>query len=215
LAREKNKRKRDDLKRRVAFCEPKPRILVVCEGEVTEPHYLKNFSDDQRNGLVEVDAIGLGYDPKSLVEESARRRDSAAKKAEELQDEFLKYDDVWCVFDIDDKPKERKVSEARKTAKELKVKLGISNPSFELWAIFHFQDYNKPGNQNQVRKELRKHLPKYNKELPYEKMSPNYVKAVERAKASVRNRAAEGDPEGDPSTTVFKLTETIKKFGKK
>ncbi len=81
--------------------------------------------------------------------------------------------------------------------------------------IFHFQDYNKPGNQNQVRKELRKYLSKYNKELPYEKMSPNYVKAVERAKASVRNRAAEGDPEGDPSTTVFKLTETIKKFGKK
>lgn len=98
MAREKNKRKRDDLKRRVAFCEPKPRILVVCEGEVTEPHYLNNFSDDQRNGLVEVDAIGLGYDPKSLVEESARRRDSAAKKAEELQDEFLKYDDVWFVF---------------------------------------------------------------------------------------------------------------------
>lgn len=214
MRRGKRQRLRESLRRKAPSREPKPRILVICEGTVTEPRYLQEFSKDQKNGLVEVEAVGLGYDPKSLVEEAAQRRDLADKDAEKQEDEYLKYDDVWCVFDIDDKPKERKVPEARNTAKKLKIKLGISNPSFELWGLFHFQDYNKPGNQNQVLKKLKKHLPKYKKELPYEKLAPTYSKAVARAKLSEKYRREEGDPEGDPSTTVYKLTETIRKFGK-
>ncbi len=215
MSRRKNQKLRHGLLRRDAYREPKPRILVVCEGSVTEPRYFRDFSTDQKNGLVEVNAIGLGFDPTTLVEEAAKRQDMAAKEAENKEDDFLSYDDVWCVFDIDDKPRERKVPEARSAAKKLKIKLGISNPSFELWALLHFQDYNKPGNQTQVGKALKKHLPKYEKLLPYEILAPTYDEAVTRAKAGAKNRAGEGDPYGDPSTTVFKLTEIIRKFGKK
>ena len=99
MGRGKKQRRRESLKRKAPSREPKPRILVICEGTVTEPRYLEDYSKDQKNGLVEVEAIGLGYDPKSLVDEAAERRDLAEKEAEKQEDDFLKYDDVWCVFE--------------------------------------------------------------------------------------------------------------------
>ena len=68
----KRRPSRKDLTRRGPTRESIPRILVVCEGAKTEPRYLRKFSSDEKNGSVTVEAVGLGKDPLSLVEEAIR-----------------------------------------------------------------------------------------------------------------------------------------------
>jgi hypothetical protein len=40
--------------RRPPFRDPRPRMLIVCEGRNTEPQYFKQFSAFHRNSLVNV-----------------------------------------------------------------------------------------------------------------------------------------------------------------
>jgi hypothetical protein len=151
-------RRNDDLRRREAFREPLPWILVVCEGTVTEPSYLHDFKSDQKNGLVDVEAIGLGQDPKSLVDEAINRKRNAAAGAVYSHgddDSDPGYDEVWCLFDVDGEPRKRRVPEAKQAARNEGIKLGISDPSFELWALLHFEEFNRPSTQAEVRKALK------------------------------------------------------------
>jgi len=206
---------RKDLKRRGPTREPIPRILVVCEGEVTEPRYLKAFAADEKNGLIKVEPVGLGWDPRSLVDEAARRKKLAEREARRERDVNLRYDDVWCLFDIDGKPKERRVPEAIDTAGSKGIKLGISNPSFELWAVLHFDDCDGPCTQGEVARTLKSHCSGYKKELPYSLMRDGYETAVSRADRLLQRREDEADPEGNPSTGVHRLTEKIRQFGRR
>lgn len=205
---------RAHLRRRPAYRDPIPRILVICEGKMTEPNYLKAFADDEKNGLVEVEAIGFGFDPRNLVEEAAKRKLAANEEAERESDENIRYDEVWCLFDIDGKPKERRVPEAKDVARARKIALGISNPSFELWGLLHFQEFGKPSSPKQVTSALKKHYPGYKKILPYLLMREGYENAVSRAVRLLNMRNLEGTPEGNPSTGVSRLTETIRKHGR-
>ena len=95
------KGKSHNLKRRAATRDVKKRILIVCEGEVTEPKYFAAFHRPVRKqpnaAIVEIDIDGLGYDPKSLVEHAKKKRGPKRAKGG-----FEGYDEVWCVFDVDD-----------------------------------------------------------------------------------------------------------------
>jgi hypothetical protein len=89
------------LQRRRPFREPKRRILVLCEGERTEPLYLKALSRAHRS-LVEVWIEGRGEDPRSLVWAAVEKKQAAARKASRSGDPNDAYDEVWCVFDVDE-----------------------------------------------------------------------------------------------------------------
>ena len=211
----KRRRNRNDLRRRGPSRDSSPRVLVVCEGERTEPLYLEAFAADEKNGLINVEAVGLGWDPRSLVDEAARRRKKAERESKREGDANLRYDDVWCVFDIDSAPRERRVPEAREAAAARNIALGISNPSFELWAVLHYQEFDRPCTQDEIARTLKTHSPGYHKDLPYEKMRGNYETAVTRAKALLERRDKERNPEGNPSTGVHRLTERIRQFGRR
>jgi hypothetical protein len=198
------KRKRG---RRAAFRDPKPIILIVCEGANTEPQYLRGFVNSWRNPRVTIRIAPEHGDPKYLVEAAKQHKADANADAKRQRDDNLSYDAVWCVCDVDD---HRRLAEARQMARDNGIDLAVSNPCFELWLLLHFQ--TSPGMQDRVRllQMLRKHVPDYDKEVDYSHFQSGYEQAVARATRMDRAAANAGEPGRNPTTGVYRLTELIR-----
>jgi hypothetical protein len=125
-------RNRDDLQRRRPRRQPKVRFPIVCEGTVTEPRYFKDVQHTERS-LIDLQ-IEPGGTPKTLVERAAERKKDADGKSRKLKDDNQKYEEVWCVFDVDEHPL---IPEAKNQARANGIEMAISNPCFELWALLH------------------------------------------------------------------------------
>lgn len=194
------------LSRRSPSRSPKTRILVVCEGRVTERQYVKAFQHQVRNPRVHVEVAKETGVPLTVVECAVRLRDEAVSDARRLRDENLLWDEVWGVFDIDDHPN---LDKAINLAREKGIHLAISNPSFELWALLHFQEQRAFATRQQVRVSLKVHLPNYDKELDFALMVPRYAAAVSRAQALDHEAQVHNEPGRNPSSGVYRLTQAI------
>lgn len=208
---ERGRGRSQELRRRAPRREPRRRILVVCEGGVTEAGYFRDLRAAFRNPLVEVEIDDQGGVPKTLVERAAERKRSAEREARSRRDIFLRYDEVWCVFDVDEHPH---LSDARQQARDNGIDLAVSNPCFELWALLHFQNQTSYLERRDARSRLKRHLPHYEKALPFERLRPGYSEAVTRAYELDRRCEADGEPGRNPSTGVHRLTEQIRRGGK-
>jgi putative AbiEii toxin of type IV toxin-antitoxin system/RloB-like protein len=102
----------DDLRRRRPLRSPLPRILIVCEGTRTEPGYFNELRHTERIPIELV--ISPGGVPKNVCGASGRVEKPAQKDAKTRQNQTLRYEDVWCVFDIDEHPA---VSDAKQQAR--------------------------------------------------------------------------------------------------
>jgi hypothetical protein len=199
-------RRNDSLRRRRPYREVKRRILIVCEGVVTERHYFNDLRI-QTKSLVELQ-IEPGGTPKTLVERGVELKKAAEKVAKREKDQNLRYDAVWSVFDVDQHPF---LSEAQQQARDNGIEVAISNPCFELWALLHFQDQHAHIERHEVQRLCRHHMPRYDKRLPCETLLPMYRDAVRRSQELEhlhRTRSTDG---GNPSTGVHRLTEEIMK----
>jgi hypothetical protein len=194
------------LARRPPYREPRKRVLIFCEGTVTEPQYFDDFRRHEHNPLVDVVIDEGGVSPKTLVERAAQKKKTAEKEAERFRDEHLKYDEVWCVYDVDAHPK---LADAFQQARDNEIKLAVSNPCFELWLLLHFSDQTAHIERDKVRFMLRKHLPGYKKRVDFEKLKSRYTDAVKRANLLKKRCQENGDEGANPSTGVHKLTERI------
>lgn len=154
-------KKSDSLRRRRAFREPRARFLIVCEGEVTEPEYFRDIRQTER-GLIDLKIVPAGV-PKSVVERAAGMKKDSELEAKRRKDENLRYDHVWCVFDVDVHPF---VAEAKQQAMSNSIELAVSNPCFELWFLLHFQDQTAHIERDKVHHLCRKYMPGYQKDPP-------------------------------------------------
>lgn len=116
------------LERPIAKLTAKPSILIVCEGENTEPSYFNQF----RLSSAKVKSVGEGYNTISLV-----------NRALELSQQG-NFDQVWCVFDKDDF-NEQDFNDAIQIAKSNNFGVAYSNQAFEYWLILHFNDHQGGG----------------------------------------------------------------------
>ncbi len=107
----------------------KPTILIVCEGKNTEPSYFKQF----KISLATIKTVGKGFNTVSLVKQAI----ALSKNGD--------YEKVWCVFDADPKPDNRKQSQnfnnAIKMAASNNFGIAYSNQAFEYWLLLHFEDH--------------------------------------------------------------------------
>lgn len=121
------------LERGEANITERPTILIVCEGENTEPSYFRQF----KLSSATIKPVGEGYNTISLV-----------KRAIQLSKEKF-YDQVWCVFDADPKPYNQNQAKNFNDAIELADKKGLgiaySNQAFEYWLILHLDDHQGGG----------------------------------------------------------------------
>ena len=189
--------------------EPGTNMIVVTEGEKTEPGYLKAFKEIHvlphiKKSVFKLRIIpGIGV-PKTVV-------DRAIQELEDLQGPLSGKDSVWAMFDRDEHPEFR---EAKDKARSKGVHLAISNPCFEIWGIYHYQDWQGPIERDQCQKELERLCPSYNRKsgkvfIDHDAIKNKYRDAMRRAKESLDSRKREGDPEGNPSTSVYLLMEEI------
>lgn len=191
--------------RRPAFRDVRKRFLVVCEGQVTEPDYVRDFARFFRNPLVEIEISREQGVPLTLVRVARDLREQAA--ANSTRDENLSYDEVWCVFDTDEHPH---IAEAKHMALQDEIELAISNPSFELWLLLHFRDPPGAQHRDRIRELLKGFLPNYGKQVDFREVQVGYSQAVNRASQLDELAERVGDPGRNPTTGVYRLTERIR-----
>lgn len=122
------RRKETRLERPVPELTEKPSILIVCEGENTEPSYFNQF----RLTSAKVKSVGEGYNTISLVNRALALSQQG------------NYDQVWCVFDKDDF-NDNDFNTAIQIAIANRFGVAYSNQSFEYWLILHFNDHQGGG----------------------------------------------------------------------
>ena len=194
------------IRRKPPVRSPARRVVVVAEGATTEPRYLREFDrlfGDRKAVRLEL-IKGAGV-PRSVVERAVEV--SRASKRNRLGGQ----DSVWAMFDRDEHPR---FDEAKDMAQRNGIRLAISNPCFELWGIYHYQECNAPLDRYECQRKLGELCPDYSHEKGKifddpEVIRSNYRDAVGRADSTLARREEEGDPEGNPSTTVHRLTEHI------
>ena len=198
--------------RRSPFIEPKPLILVVCEGAVTEKEYLKGFANWFRNQQISIKPFEIaeefGRASLSLVREAKRLKQAAENKADGEGDPNLRYDSVWCVFDVDDHPD---IPNAREMARDNGIELAISNPCIELWLLLHFRGNPGMQHRDRVREMLTTFVPGYDKHVDFKKdYAPGYEQAVSYAKTLDQLAERDGEDGRNPTTGVYRLTSLIR-----
>jgi hypothetical protein len=193
--------------RRTDLIEPKRRILVVCEGVVTEPGYIDGFRKDCRNNRVDVKVVGGAGVPRTVVECAKEEKRKADKQADGEQDDNLRYEEVWVAFDVDEHPN---LNDAKQMARDNDFRLAVSNPCIELWLLLHFTD--SPGMQHRdvIRDRLKEHVPGYNKHVKYSEYAPRYENAKNRAERLETAAANDHDEGRNPTTGFWRLTESIR-----
>src|SRR5690606_41139889 len=101
-------------------------------------------------------------------------RNAAVADAKRHDDDNLSFDEVWCVFDVDEHPR---VNDACQMARDNNIQVAVSNPCFELWLLFHFRDSPGAQSRHDVQKMLKKYLPKFDKHVVFDTLAPNYPDA--------------------------------------
>jgi hypothetical protein len=189
--------------RREGTRSPNKNLLLVCEGERTEPSYFRSF----RIPAKVIDISGTGANTSSLVRHAIALSKQAA------------YDEVWCIFDRDSFPK-RNIVEAFRLIKENKFKVAFSNESFELWYLLHFCYMDTEITRAQYCEKLSEHL-----NFNYKKNNPNMYNLLLQKQSTAIKHARKLEKlkpvipgkewESIPTTSVYKLVERLNKLVEK
>lgn len=179
------------------------RFLLYCEGDVTEPKYFNDLRRHFRNPLIEIE-IGEGKrnDPKGLVELAKKRREEARRNARRQRDDSLLYDEVWCIFDVDE---HANLTNAIQQARAISISLAVSNPCFELWILLHFKEQWAPITGEKSLSAVRRHLKDYEKHVDFEKLKGKGEVAMARAKQMEARARANNKEFSNPTTGVWHL----------
>jgi len=186
-------------------------FLIVCEGQ-TEKLYFQSFP--VVTATVEV------------VDTKGRTKIQLVEYAEnKIENTSNTYDEVWCVFDVDVKRREKEFADfdnAINKANALKYKVAYSNDCFELWFYLHFEFTEQEHLRTFYYKALGKlwniSSAKDIKKLAFSKTiyhqllndeRANQSKAIKRAEKLYHDKSDLLYHQQNPITTVFQLVEML------
>lgn len=189
---------------------PAPRVLLVCEGEKTEPKYFHEL------------ASTWGLSPQVQIgKNDGSSPDRVVARAEELQAlarrEGDAFDEVYCVFDRD---AHERFADAVNRLKALAaegqpIKGVVSVPCFEFWLLLHFgytaKPYARTGNKsvgNVVVSDLKTKagFAKYDKGMEgvFAMLASRLTAALKHAKTLAAN-PVDLSEHPNPSTQIHEL----------
>lgn len=178
---------------------PQERVLIVCEGQKTEPIYFKALRNHLRLTTVEIEGVGMGH-LKLIKYAQSRRKDDRG------------LDEVWCVFDVETQSEKSTFAAAVSMADDIGIKLAVSNPAFEYWFLLHYLETDQPfGSPDEVRQRLRQAdcLPNYEKNIDiFKSLLPKLDVAIQRAEHLSGGRSQE-ERFPNSSTTVVELVKKL------
>lgn len=132
--------------RRIEALVERKRILIVCEGEKTEPNYFRSIQKDLPQHVVELEICGEGLETLRLVEKAQELRDNRASSS-------YPFDQIWVVFDRDSFPPSD-FDNAINKAESDDISCAWSNEAFELWYVLHFEYRTTAMPRNEYQKKL-------------------------------------------------------------
>lgn len=206
-----------DLKRRKAIKSPLAKILIVCEGEKTEPKYfidLVNHFELLTASVIDVTGE-CGSSPMCVVRH-------ATKQQKIMLDRGAPYDEIYIVIDKDTHSDYSSALDAISRRKPKGVWFTINSvPCFEYWLLLHYEYTTKafeslPGNSsgNQVVKMLKKHIKDYEKgkdgvfKLALAALSTGDLnEVINKSKRSLN--AAKSSDTDNPSTKIHELVDRL------
>jgi len=188
-----------------------PVALIVCEGEKTEPEYLKGLRKALDLNPANVKIVSAeGNDPVSIVREAIQ---TYSRNAGE-------FDRVFCVFDRDghaNYQQARNMVANSRFGRNLVLTAITSVPCFEIWILLHYSYSSAPvaasGGRSACEKvvaAIHRHLPEYEKAFGdvFEKLAPMLDAAITHAdRLAVHNRDTGSD---NPATKVQELVKYLR-----
>ena len=143
--------------------------------------------------------------------ETVKLKERAERRGEE-------YDEIWCVLDVEEPEKLDQLKKALALAEENGISVCLSNPSFEIWFLAHFE--KKAGAYNDcdaVIVQLDKHWQKsfhqaYSKNDTriYNRLKPQRDEAVSNAEWVLEKHHKETtSAKANSSTEVYRLVKKL------
>jgi len=204
----KKRKARDakSLKRRRARRSPYDMVLIVCEGEKTEPNYFRALINDLRlnTANIKIAKNTAGSSPRNVV-------DVARKEYKKDTD----YDAVYCVFDKDQHPSYAEALDIIQREKRCPIRAITSVPCFEFWILLHF-NYTTKGFDTghgsicaNVISDLKRFLPAYEKGEAdtYQQIKDHIPRAISNAKKVAAYCTNSGTD--TPSTEIYLFVEYL------
>jgi RloB-like protein len=205
------------IKRQLGNREPKKYVLIVVEGQETEYNYFCELRRDLRLVTTAVEVVtASGGDPLVLVNKTYDLVEQNNKNNK--REGKPRYNDVFCVFDEDNKPE--KYKEACEKAKRYNFISITSIPCFEFWFLLHYcYTTSLFKNCSQLIKKLEaeqrkagvlkqgESYDKGNKNM-YEILKDKQTYAFENT-ARLEKQQTDSDCYANPSTLVHKLVEKL------
>lgn len=202
----RNRRSRSarDLRRIYGKREPRKVILVLCEGEKTEPGYFKALRREVRLYAVDIRVIGKGKAPITMVQDALRARDQLGADV----------DEIWCVFDTETGNQNPRLGDAITLAANNDIGLAVSCPAFEYWFFIHFECSDRVFTSvEDLISCLRGHIPDYEKGARvFPIIWERTADAIGHVEKLRRNAVDPWDEFPNPSTTVDVLVSRILSF---
>ena len=204
------------LRRRIERRDIYAKILIVCEGEKTEPNYFKGAREHYKLNTAEVEICGdCGSDPMSIVR-------YAKQRYREEKDTGDAFDKVFCVFDKDTHASYVEALHALESVTPRATFYAITSvPCFEYWLLLHFDYTTKPytalpGDSagSQMLAELKKYMPEYQKGQQFV-----FLTLIEQLEFAISNatralQAATANGTDNPSTRVHELVDFMQNIKK-
>ncbi|MDX2285444.1 MAG: RloB family protein [Bacteroidia bacterium] len=215
---------RGSQQRKQGIREIRKYVLIICEGEKTEPAYFEGLKADLPKGVLDNCRIfieGQGKNTKSLVEAAIESRNQRQR------DTGKTFDETWVVFDRDSFSADQFNGAIFQAGNAVPpIRCAWTNEAFELWYCLHFCYVNhampRKDYKAMIELELEKKL---GRAFSYEKNDPamyQYLKihgSRKQAIAWAGNLAAyfagqENFADQNPCTRVHLLVEALEALGK-
>lgn len=196
-----------NLRRKPSNKKPKTLLVLVCEGKNTEPDYFYALKRHLNKQSLEIKVVAPAGVPMTVAK-------AALKESKKLKNSVgTQGDRVCAIFDRDEHPG---FNEAISFCIRHKILVGYTNPCFELWLIWHFENYGENSHRHDVQKKFAGLVPAYDpagkKTADFSILVDNLEAACARSKHHFEAREAEGAKYGAPSSQLHEVIECIKSF---
>lgn len=198
----------EKLQRRKAIRRRYDKVLIVCEGEKTEPLYFNELKDHYELDTADVKVSGdCGSDPISVVNHGKKLYQQEIDNREEP------FDRVFCVFDKDQHSTYEDALSKISAMKPYGIFTAVTSvPCFEIWVLMHFNystapftSSGKKSSGTRALEEVKKYWPNYSKgkggSFQY------LLEHIGRAEANSKNLItyAEQNKTDNPTTMIHTL----------